>query len=102
MSSTRWLTARWGNFTGRWQTRFTEGTEAAVATAGLFRTEPNAAATTTAAACAAATTPSCAGRDLITLGKSGNYWQHDFIVFRPDLCNPLRDQRWWFVTAAST
>jgi iron complex outermembrane receptor protein len=75
-----WLALRKGPFTARWQVRYTEGTEPAVASAGLFRTEANPNATTTAAACAASTTPSCAGRDLVTLGKSNDYWQHDLIV----------------------
>ena len=75
-----WLSASFGDISARWQTRFTEGTSPAVATAGLFRTEPNAAATTTAAACVASGGLSCAGRDLVVLGKSGNFWQHDLIV----------------------
>jgi len=75
-----WLSASQGPFSARWQVRFTEGTQPAIATAGLFRTEPNPSATTPAAGCVAAATLSCAGRDLVPLGKSGNFWQHDLVV----------------------
>ena len=75
-----WLAFHKGPINARWTTRFTEGTAPAFASAGLFREAPNASATTAAAACSTAATPSCAGRDLVTLGKSGNFWQHDLVV----------------------
>ncbi|WP_337186030.1 TonB-dependent receptor [Phenylobacterium sp.] len=62
----------------RWQTRFAEGTSPAFGSP-LFVTVPNAGATTGAAACAGAST-SCAGRDLVPVGKSKNFWQHDLVV----------------------
>ncbi|WP_293375448.1 TonB-dependent receptor [Phenylobacterium sp. SCN 70-31] len=62
----------------RWQTRFAEGTSPAFGSP-LFVTVPNAGATTAPAACAGAST-SCAGRDLVPVGKSKNFWQHDLVV----------------------
>jgi iron complex outermembrane receptor protein len=62
----------------RWQTRFAEGTSPAFGSP-LFVTVPNAGATTAASACAGAST-SCAGRDLVPVGKGKNFWQHDLIV----------------------
>ena len=62
----------------RWQTRFAEGTSPAFGSP-LFVTVPNPGATTGAAACAGAST-SCAGRDLVPVGKSKNFWQHDLVV----------------------
>ncbi|MEW5683411.1 MAG: TonB-dependent receptor [Pseudomonadota bacterium] len=62
----------------RWQTRFAEGTSPAFGSP-LFVTVPNAGATTAAAACGGTST-SCAGRDLVTVGKGKNFWQHDLIV----------------------
>ena len=60
-----WLSVSKGPISARWQTRFTEGTKPAFATAGFYNTVANPAATTTG------------GRDLVSLGKSGNFWQHD-------------------------
>ena len=62
----------------RWQTRFAEGTSPAFGSP-LFVTVPNAGATTAPAACAGAST-SCAGRDLVPVGRSKNFWQHDLVV----------------------
>ncbi|PZQ57937.1 MAG: TonB-dependent receptor [Phenylobacterium zucineum] len=62
----------------RWQTRFAEGTSPAFGSP-LFVTVPNAGATTAAAACGGTST-SCAGRDLVPVGKGKNFWQHDLIV----------------------
>ncbi len=67
-----------GPLSVRWQTRFAEGTSPAFGSP-LFVTVPNAGATTTAAGCAGAST-SCAGRDLVPVGKGKDFWQHDLIV----------------------
>jgi iron complex outermembrane recepter protein len=76
-----WAQGRQGPVSLRWQTRYIEGTKPATAGAGFFRTEENTGTTNnTSALCAASTTLSCAGRDLVVLGKSKDFWQHDLLV----------------------
>lgn len=54
-----------GPISVRWQTRYAEGTSPAFGSP-LFVTVPNASAT--------------GGRDLVPVGKSKDFWQHDLIV----------------------
>jgi iron complex outermembrane receptor protein len=56
-----------GPFSLRWQVRYSEGVTPAFGSP-LFITVPNPAATTTG------------GRDLVPVGKSDDYWQHDIVV----------------------
>ncbi len=60
-----WLSFSKGPVALRWQIRYTEGTRPAFAGAGFYNTVANPSATTTG------------GRDLVSLGKSKAFWQHD-------------------------
>jgi iron complex outermembrane recepter protein len=64
-----------GPLTLRWQIRYAEGTSPAFGSP-FFITRPNAGAT---AACNGTST-SCGGADLVAVGKSKDYWQHDLVV----------------------